>query len=69
LDVAIWIAVVWGLTLISALSYKLATDSGESPIIVITEHAVITIAVITITYYLGIWTAMTFAEPQGLPLE
>ncbi|MEE9156956.1 MAG: hypothetical protein V3U60_01035 [Gammaproteobacteria bacterium] len=69
LDVAIWIAVVWGLTLISALSYKLATDSGDSPLIVITEHAVITVVVITITYYLGIWIAMTFAEPQGLSLE
>jgi VIT1/CCC1 family predicted Fe2+/Mn2+ transporter len=61
LATAIAVAVVWGLSLVCLLSYKLATDQGEQPLKVIGEHLLIALLVIVTTHYLGDWVAKTFA--------
>jgi VIT1/CCC1 family predicted Fe2+/Mn2+ transporter len=52
---AIIVSLVWGLVVLTLLSYILARSKGERPWKVISEHLMIGIAVIVITHYLGDW--------------
>ncbi|PLX27703.1 hypothetical protein C0583_00485 [Candidatus Parcubacteria bacterium] len=47
---SIIICIIWGLSLIVLLSYKMAKQQGTNPIGVISEHLFIAIAVILITH-------------------
>ncbi len=60
LDTAIAVAAVWGLSLLSALSFVLARMQGSSPWKVIGEHVAIGVSVIAIAHYLGEWVRLRF---------
>ncbi len=53
LPIAITINLAWGISLITILSYYLASNQGASLWKVILEHISITILVITLTHFLG----------------
>lgn len=55
LSLAIIVSVVWGLLLISILSFYIAKQQKQSPYLIILEHLFITVLVIIITYYIGNW--------------
>ena len=55
LPLAIVISIVWGLLLISLFSYKIAKKEKLKPYKVVFEHLIITVLVVIITYYVGIW--------------
>jgi VIT1/CCC1 family predicted Fe2+/Mn2+ transporter len=57
LHVAIWLSIVWGLTLIIIFSYHMATQQGVKPHKVVLEHVAIVVLVIIITHYVGKWIA------------
>ncbi|MCW8955863.1 MAG: hypothetical protein OQL09_03195 [Gammaproteobacteria bacterium] len=61
LDVAITVSVIWGLLVLTLISYKLARSQQENPMHVIAEHLAIAILVIILTHYLGDWIASVFA--------
>ncbi len=48
------VSVVWGLGLLSLLSYCIARQRNEGPLKVILEHNFIAIGVVVISYYLGL---------------
>lgn len=60
LSTAIVISVIWGLSVISILSFNLAEGQKERAWKVIIEHLLIAIIVIIITHYLGDWIGKTF---------
>jgi VIT1/CCC1 family predicted Fe2+/Mn2+ transporter len=60
LQTAIILGVVWGLSVLTVLSYQLARAQGIRPWKVIGEHLVIAGAVITITHLIGDWVATSF---------
>ena len=55
LQLAIYLNLIWGLIILSFLSFYIAKNQNEKPLKVILEHLAITIAVVTITYYIGLW--------------
>jgi len=57
---AILVSVVWGMLLLSVLSFGIAKAGKTNPGRVITEHLGIALAVIVITYYLGVFVASVF---------
>jgi VIT1/CCC1 family predicted Fe2+/Mn2+ transporter len=60
LPTAIRVAVIWGLSVLTVLSYRLARAQRTRPWKVIGEHLVIAVLVITLTHWLGDWVATTF---------
>ncbi len=60
LSTAILVSVVWGLTMLTLISWKIARKQGNTPWKVITEHVGIAMAVIVITHYVGDWIGATF---------
>jgi vacuolar iron transporter family protein len=60
LQTAILISVIWGLLLISVLSYFIAINEKIAPWKVVMEHLGITIVVIVVTYLIGTWINATF---------
>lgn len=57
---AIFISVIWGLTLLSLFSIFVARKAKADPVKVVAEHFVIALVVILITHYLGDWISQTF---------
>lgn len=53
LNTAIIISVIYGLIVLSLLSFKIAKDRNKKPSGVILEHLMIAIFVIIVTYYVG----------------
>lgn len=53
LKTAISISIIWGLLLITILSFFMAIDSRVKKLPVILEHLLISVVVVIITYYLG----------------
>jgi VIT1/CCC1 family predicted Fe2+/Mn2+ transporter len=53
LKIAVLFGIVIGMALLISLSYFIAKDNKEIPIKVISEHVLIAILVILITYYVG----------------
>jgi len=51
---AVWVSVLWGLGLLSLLSFYLAKKQNKKPSKIILEHNLVAILVVGITYYLGI---------------
>jgi VIT1/CCC1 family predicted Fe2+/Mn2+ transporter len=62
LDAAIGVSVVWGLTLLAALSFVLARMQRIAAWKVIAEHLLIGLSVVAITHYLGDWIRETLAS-------
>jgi len=61
LQTAVMVCVSWGLIVITLLSAYLARVQRVNPLHVITEHLVITIVVVTVSYFIGIWVRTAFA--------
>jgi len=61
LDTAIIVSIVWGLLILSILSYFIAKQQGKSTIKMVLEHIVIAIVVIVITNYVGIFISNFFS--------
>ncbi|MEM5829857.1 MAG: hypothetical protein QW040_03990 [Candidatus Aenigmatarchaeota archaeon] len=60
LKTAILISVVWGLSLLSLLSYHMAKKQKKKTWKVVAEHLIIALAVVAITHYIGDWVSLTF---------
>jgi VIT1/CCC1 family predicted Fe2+/Mn2+ transporter len=60
LQTAILVSVAWGMLLLSVLSFSIAKTSRTNAARVITEHLVIAVAVIVITFYMGAFVASVF---------
>ncbi|MBN2706038.1 MAG: hypothetical protein JXR89_06340 [Deltaproteobacteria bacterium] len=55
LNTAVLVSLIWGLTMLSLLSYVVARSQKEAAWKVIGEHLLIALLVIFITHRLGIW--------------
>ena len=55
LSVAVLVSIAWGLTMLCIFSYRMAREQSERPFKVISEHLLIGVLVIVITYYVGTW--------------
>ncbi|MDD5723723.1 MAG: hypothetical protein PHY29_08310 [Syntrophales bacterium] len=54
---AIIVSLVWGLSILTILSYFMAKAQGERPWKTVGEHVLIAIVVIAITHWVGDWVA------------
>lgn len=61
LQLAVAIAVGWGLLVITLLSAYLARVQNTPMLNVVTEHLVIAIVVVAISHYIGVWVGNEFA--------
>jgi vacuolar iron transporter family protein len=61
LATAIPVSIVWGLLVITVLSYQLARSQGVWPGKVIAEHLTIAVLVIALTHVLGDWVRQVLA--------
>jgi VIT1/CCC1 family predicted Fe2+/Mn2+ transporter len=59
---AIVASVAWGLALLVVFNFFLARLQGVRPWVVILEHVVIALIVITVTHFVGDWIGSTFAR-------
>ncbi len=57
LSTAIIVSIIWGLALISLLSYRMGREQNTNPLPIVGEHLLITIIVIAITHFIGDWIA------------
>ena len=55
LSTAIVVSLIWGLSILTILSYIIARTQKEPPWKVVGEHLLIAILVITITHWVGDW--------------
>lgn len=55
LPTAIFVSIIWGLSLLAILSYSIAKENKKKPITVVAEHLAIALLVIVITHYTGAW--------------
>lgn len=60
LPTSILVSVVWGLLLISILSFNIAMEREENPWKVIGEHLFIALVVILLTHFIGDWVSRVF---------
>jgi len=60
LSTAIVISIIWGLSMLSVLSFNIARTEKAKPQKVILEHLIIALVVIVATHYLGDWISATF---------
>lgn len=54
---AIMVSLVWGVSILTVLSYFIAKAQNEKPWKIIGEHVLIAIVVIAITHFVGDWVA------------
>jgi VIT1/CCC1 family predicted Fe2+/Mn2+ transporter len=52
---AIMVSLVWGMSILAILSYKMAKSQAEPPWKVVGEHILIALVVISITHFVGDW--------------
>ena len=55
LSTAIIVSIVWGLSALGILRFRIAREQGAKPWKVITEHLLIGLVVIAATHYIGAW--------------
>ena len=60
LSTAVIVSVVWGLSLLSVLSFSIAYEQKTKPWRAVAEHLIIAIVVIVLTHYVGCWISSTF---------
>lgn len=58
---AVIASIVWGMVVITVLSYFLARAQNESPWGIILEHLGIAVLVVILSHFIGVWVAATFA--------
>jgi VIT1/CCC1 family predicted Fe2+/Mn2+ transporter len=58
---AVIASIIWGMTVITVLSYFLARAQNEPPWAIILEHLGIAILVVILSHLIGAWVATTFA--------
>jgi len=54
---AIMVSLVWGVSILTVLSYFIAKAQNEKPWKIVGEHVLIAIVVIAITHFVGDWVA------------
>jgi len=54
------LAVVWGMLVITVLSYFIARVQEASPIAIIVEHLAITLLVVVLSHFIGVWVGKAF---------
>jgi VIT1/CCC1 family predicted Fe2+/Mn2+ transporter len=57
---AVIASLVWGIVVITVLSYFLAKLQGERPLPIIAEHVGIAILVVVLSHLIGAWVGATF---------
>jgi VIT1/CCC1 family predicted Fe2+/Mn2+ transporter len=57
LSSAIIVSLLWGLAILTVLSYAMAKSQGKAPGKIVAEHLLIALAVIVITHLVGDWVA------------
>jgi len=57
LSTAIWVSLVWGMSILAILSYAMAKSQGEAPWKIVGEHVLIALVVIGVTHFVGDWVA------------
>jgi VIT1/CCC1 family predicted Fe2+/Mn2+ transporter len=60
LQIAVAVAVGWGLLVITLLSIILARVQNAPVLYVVTEHLLIAVAVVAISHFIGVWVHNTF---------
>ena len=60
LSTAIVVSIIWGLSMLSILSFRIAKEQKANPWKVITEHLLIVLVVIIATHHLGDWMSLRF---------
>jgi VIT1/CCC1 family predicted Fe2+/Mn2+ transporter len=60
LDQAIIVSIVWGMIVITVLSYFLARAQNASPVEIIVEHLGIALLVVVLSHFIGAWVSRTF---------
>jgi len=65
LSTAILASVVWGLSILSILSFYLAKEQKANPWKVVAEHLIIALVVISTTHYVGDWIASNLGHGAG----
>ena len=60
LSTAIVVSIIWGLSMLSILSFRIAKEQKANPWKVIAEHLIIALIVILLTHYLGNWVSSRF---------
>lgn len=60
LNTAVKVNILWGLSVLTLVSYKMAEKQNVKPWKVILEHVSIAVVVIIITHYVGEWIAFRF---------
>ena len=60
LDLAVMASVVWGMLVITVLSYFIARVQEASPITIIVEHLAIALLVIVLSHFIGEWVGKAF---------
>lgn len=61
LSTAIIISVIYGLSLLTILSFKIAKEQNKKPLKVIAEHLIIAVVVIITTHYVGRFISSIFS--------
>jgi vacuolar iron transporter family protein len=61
LGTGVIVALVWGLAILTALSWQLARMQGTAPLLVVLEHVAIATLVVALSHGVGIWVRNTFA--------
>ena len=57
---AIVFSLLWGLIVLTALSYRIAGYQNQKPHRVILEHVLIALAVVVVTHFVGLWVGEVF---------
>jgi len=60
LDLAVMASVVWGMLVITVLSYFIARVQEASPIAIIVEHLAIALLVVVLSHFIGVWVGEAF---------
>lgn len=60
LRIAVIISIVWGLFLLSFISYSLAKEQNAKSWRVVLEHLIIAVVVIVVAHYVGKWIGLVF---------
>ena len=58
--VAIIFSLIWGLLVLTVLSYRIARYQNQNPLRVILEHIFIALAVVVATHFVGHWVGNVF---------
>ena len=62
LNTAVIVSMIWGLIVITVLSYFLARSQGANPLAIIAEHVGIAIIVVILSHLIGVWVNSTFGS-------